>query len=77
MKGRAMHIPIYTLAKWAGAALTVLTLGGWMSSASVRLHKMEAETGKVAGIEHQVKVITLYLKLQDPTLYKKAEELAQ
>lgn len=72
-----MNIPLYSVAKWAGAIITVLTLGGWVSRSSVRLHKVEEESAKVDGIERQVKIITLYLKLQDPNLYKQAEELAK
>lgn len=77
MKGRIMNLTLYSAAKWAGAIVTLTILGGWMSDASIRLHKMEEETKKVAGNRQQIKIITLYLKLQDPDLYQRAEELAK
>lgn len=72
-----MNTPLYKVAKWAGAIATILTLGGWMSRSSVRIHKMEEETGKVTGIQRDVQVIKMTLKLIAPEKFKQAEELAK
>ena len=68
---------LYSASKWAGAVLTLLLLGGWVSRSSVRLHKVEEEAAKVTGIEMDVKIIKLTLKLLAPEKYKQAEELAR
>lgn len=68
---------LYTAAKWAGAILALGTLGGWMSSASVRLHKLEEQANQVPSVQRDIKIIKLTLKLLAPEKYKQAEELAQ
>ena len=62
--------------KWAGGIITILGLAGFVGRSAVRLNAMEVETGKVMGIERRQKIINLYMKLQDPALYRKAESLA-
>lgn len=69
--------PLYTAAKWAGALASIGVLGGWMSSASVRLHKLEERAEQVPDIRRDVQIIKLTLKLLAPEKFKQAEELAE
>lgn len=65
-----------TVIKWASAILVLITLCGFIGQSAVRLNRVETETEKVSKIEKQMQIVTLYLKLQDPNLYNKAERLA-
>ena len=65
-----------TLVGWASGALVLIALITAFAGFVTRLNAMETETKKVQGIEKNIQIITLYLKLQDPDLYKKAESLA-
>lgn len=68
---------LYAVAKWAGAIITLGVLGGWMSSATVRLHKLEEQANQVPSVQHDLKIIKLTLKLLAPDKYKQAEDLAK
>jgi hypothetical protein len=62
--------------KWAGGIITILGLAGFVGRSAVRLNAMEEETRKVSRMQKSLQIINLYMKLQDPALYKKAEGLA-
>jgi hypothetical protein len=63
--------------KWAGGLLVLITLCGFIGRSASRINKIESESEKVSSIEKEIQIITLYLKLQDPVLYNKAEQLAK
>ena len=62
--------------KWASGLIILITLCGFIGATAVRVNNIERESEKVSAIEKQIKTINLYLKLQDPSLYHKAEQLA-
>jgi hypothetical protein len=73
MKGKAMNPTVYLVTKWAGALGAILVLGGF----SVRLSKIEDNADKVPGIEHHIRIQTIYMKLTDSTKFNLAVELAK
>ena len=62
--------------KWASGIIVLITLSGFVGSTAVRMAYIEQEAEKVSGFEKQMKIMSLYMKLQDPILYHKAESLA-
>jgi hypothetical protein len=62
--------------KWASGIIVLLTLCGFIGRSAVRINSIERETEKVSSIEKHIQIMNLYMKLQDPTLYSKAEQLA-
>lgn len=64
------------IVKWAGGVLVLISLCGFIGRSSVRMSRIESESEKVKEIQRQMLIVNLYLKLQDPELYNKAERLA-
>jgi hypothetical protein len=62
--------------KLASGIIVLLTLCGFIGRSAVRINRIEHETEKVSSIEKHIQIMNLYMKLQDPTLYNKAEQLA-
>ena len=65
------------IATLAAQAMTILILIVFVAKASIRLNAMEEKTLQVETNSQMIRVIITYLRLQDPELYKRAEQLAR
>ncbi len=63
--------------KWATEAIVLVGLAAFVARSAIRLNDMETETTKVSGIEYDIRVICITLKLLAPEKYRQAEELAK
>lgn len=66
-----------SVATIAGQIMTIIILVVFISKASIRLNAMEEKTLQVETNTKMIRVMLTYLRLQDPELYHRAEQLAE
>lgn len=66
-----------SVVKWAAGLLTILGLAAFVGNSAIRLSDMEKRTDEVEPIKQNQKIMLVYMKLQNPVLFHKAEELAK
>ena len=63
--------------KWVSGITATAGLAALIGSSAIRLNAMEEKTEKVDGMEFEIRVISITLKLLFPDKYRQAEELAK
>lgn len=66
-----------TVAKAAAQIMTVIILVAFIAKASIRLNAIEEKSLEVSKNTQMIRIIVTYIRLQDPELYKRAEQLAK
>ena len=62
--------------KWVSGVIAIVTLCGFIGQSAIRMNRIEKESQKVASIENNMRMVLIYLQLQNPTLYEQAKKLS-